>query len=356
MADTGQKTEKPTPRRLEKARKEGQFPAAREMVGALQFLAVASMLAAWGGAWLTGMGQTMRWLLARAFSADVSAAGVARLSLDVARRSIAPLVEAGGIVVAVTLAVQLATTQMGLSLHRLAPDFKRINPARKLRDLPRQNLPALFEAAVLLPVFGYAVYVITRDSYETFFRLPLGGVQAGARVVGGALVQLLWKASAVFLVFGVVDLARQRRRYQKDMRMSRQEVREEAKESEGNPQIKQRIRRLQRDLLRRQMMKQVPTATAVIVNPTHFAVALRYSSDRMSAPVVVAKGKNYLALRIRAKAVEHQVPVIENAPLAQALYKSAAVGQEIPAHLYRAVAEILAYLYRLMHGRLPGMA
>jgi flagellar biosynthetic protein FlhB len=356
MADAAQKTEKPTPRRLEKARKEGQFPAAREMVSAVQFLAVATMLAAWGGAWLAGMGQTMRWLLGRAFSADVSAAGVVRLSMDVARRSIVPLAEAGGLVVAVTLAVQLAATQMGVSLHRLAPDFKRLNPARKLRDLPRQNLPALFEAAILLPVFGYAVYVITRDSYEAFFRLPLGGVEAGARVVGGALVELLWKAGAVFLVFGVVDLARQRKRYQKDMRMSRQEVREEAKESEGNPQIKQRIRRLQRDLLRRQMMKQVPTATAVIVNPTHFAVALRYSSDAMSAPVVVAKGKNYLALRIRAKAVAHQVPVIENPPLAQALYQSAAVGQEIPAHLYRAVAEILAYLYRLMHGRLPGMA
>ena len=102
-------------------------------------------------------------------------------------------------------------------------------------------------------------------------------------------------------------------------------------------------------------MKEVPTATAVIMNPTHYAVAIRYHAETMPAPVVVAKGKNYLALRIRAKAVEHQVPVIENPLLAQALYSSAAVGQEIPAHLYRAVAEILAYLYRLMHGRLPGM-
>jgi flagellar biosynthetic protein FlhB len=356
MADAGQKTEKPTPRRLEKARKEGQFPAAREMVSALQFLSVASMLAAWGAGWLAGMRQTMRWLLERAFAADISVDDVVRLCADVARRSLVPLAAAGGVVLTVTLAVQLATTQMGVSLHRLAPDFKRLNPVRKVRDLPRHNLPALFEAAILLPVFGYAVYVITRDNFESFFRLPLGGVEAGARVVGGALVELLWKASGVFLIFGVVDLVRQRKRYQKDMRMSRQEVREEAKESEGSPQIKQRIRRMQRDLLRRQMMKEVPTATAVIVNPTHFAVALRYSSDAMSAPVVVAKGKNYLALRIRAKAVAHQVPVIENPPLAQALYQSAAVGQEIPAHLYRAVAEILAYLYRLMHGRLPGMA
>jgi flagellar biosynthesis protein FlhB len=138
--------------------------------------------------------------------------------------------------------------------------------------------------------------------------------------------------------------------------MSRHDIREEFKETEGNPQMKMRIRRLLRDRIRRNMMKQVPTATAVIVNPTHYAVAIRYEMDWTSAPTVVAKGKNYLALRIRQRAVENQVPLIENPPLAQALYKSAEVGQEIPAHLYRAVAEILAYIYRLMHASFPAAA
>jgi flagellar biosynthetic protein FlhB len=115
-----------------------------------------------------------------------------------------------------------------------------------------------------------------------------------------------------------------------------------------------RIRRLQRDLARRNMMKEIPKATAVIVNPTHYAVAIRYSLESSAAPKVVAKGRNYLAARIRAKAIENQVPIVENPPLAQALYKSVEVGQEIPAHLYRAVAEILAYIYRLMGGHLPG--
>jgi len=155
------------------------------------------------------------------------------------------------------------------------------------------------------------------------------------------------------MLFGCIDLIRQRRRFAQDLRMSRQEVREEFKETEGNPQMKTRIRRLMRDRIRRNMMKQVPTATAVIVNPTHYAVAIRYQMDWASAPTVVAKGKNYLALRIRQRAIDHQVPLIENPPLAQALYKSAEIGQEIPQHLYRAVAEILAYIYRLMHGRLP---
>jgi len=171
--------------------------------------------------------------------------------------------------------------------------------------------------------------------------------------VGNSMISLLWRGAGLFLVFGLIDLARQRRRYKQDLRMSRQEVREEFKESESNPQMKMRIRRLMRDRIRRNMMKEVPTATAVIVNPTHYAVAIRYQLDWTTAPKVVAKGKNYLALRIRERALENQVPLIENPPLAQALYKSAEVGQEIPAHLYRAVAEILAYIYRLMRGRLP---
>ena len=131
--------------------------------------------------------------------------------------------------------------------------------------------------------------------------------------------------------------------------MTKQEVKEEAKESEGNPQIKQRVRRIQRDLARRNMMKEVPQATAVLVNPTHYAVAIRYDMDSMAAPRVVAKGKNYLAQRIRQIANDHEIPIVENQPLAQALYKSADVGQEIPPHLYRAVAEILAYLFKLMN-------
>jgi flagellar biosynthetic protein FlhB len=126
------------------------------------------------------------------------------------------------------------------------------------------------------------------------------------------------------------------------------------RDAEGNPQMKQRVRRIQRDRARKQMMKQVPTATAVIVNPTHFAVAIRYRMESQAAPMVVAKGKNYLALRIKQKAIENQVPIIENPWLAQALYASAEVGQEIPPQLYRAVAEILAYIYKLMNGRLPG--
>jgi flagellar biosynthetic protein FlhB len=135
------------------------------------------------------------------------------------------------------------------------------------------------------------------------------------------------------------------------MRMSKQEIRDEHKEVEGSPLIKSRIRRIRRDVARRRMMLEVPKAAAVIVNPTHYAVALQYNMNSAGAPRVVAKGKNYLALRIRQRAIEHGVPLIENPPLAQALYKAVDVGQEIPSLFYRAVAEVLAYIYRLLNGR-----
>jgi flagellar biosynthetic protein FlhB len=201
---------------------------------------------------------------------------------------------------------------------------------------------------------GLVVYYEAIENLDAFMQLPWMQAQVAALRVGSTLEALLWRAAALFLAVGIFDLYWQHRRYNKQLRMSKQEIRDESKEQEGNPHIKVRIRRLQRDLRRRQMMRDVATATAVIVNPTHYAVAIRYAIDSAAAPKVVAKGRNYLALRIRKKALEHQVPIVENPPLAQALYKSVDVGQEIPSHLYRAVAEILAYIYKLMNGRLPG--
>ena len=207
---------------------------------------------------------------------------------------------------------------------------------------------------MLLPLFLWAVWVVARDKLDVFLALPLQSVESGFRLIGSSLMELFWKAAARLPGLRLRGPGPPAAQHKSDLRMSKQEIREEMKDVEGNPQMKARIRRLQRDRVRRQMMKEVPTATAVIVNPTHFAVAIRYQMDSMAAPLVVAKGKNYLALRIRQKAIEHQVPIIENPPLAQALYKSVEVGQEIPPHLYRAVAEILAYIFKLMNGRMPG--
>jgi flagellar biosynthetic protein FlhB len=354
MADRSSKTEQPTQRRLEKAREEGQFPAAREFVGALQFMVFLGLLGLGGAHWWAQFRQTTRWLLARAFAGGWGAADLAHIAWRLFWQHLLPLALGGMGVALATLAFRLITTRFGFSLKKLAPDPARLNPFAKLRELPRQNLPSLLQAVILLPLFLWAVYAMARQKLEEILGLPLGSVENGARFIGGSLLELFWKAAGLFLVFGAVDLARQMHRYKQDLRMSKQDIKEEMKDLEGNPQMRARIRRLMRERLRRQMMKEVPKATAVVVNPTHFAVAIRYQVESMAAPVVVAKGKNYLAQRIRQKAVEHQVPIIENAPLAQALYQSVEVGQEIPPHLYRAVAEILAYIFKLMNGRLPG--
>jgi len=351
MPDQGEKTEQATQRRIKKAREEGNFPSARVFVGAMQFLGFVAMVHWWGPQWITTINQTIAALLDRALEPRLDGHVLFDLALQLVRTTLLPLAIMGGALLLVTLAAQLLVTRFGLSLHKLTPDFQRLSPLSRLRELPRQNIPALLQAIVMLPVFGASVYFLVRDHFNVLLTLPLRSAVSGSIEVGRTLESLLWKASALFLIFGFVDLFRQKRRYQQDLRMSKQEIRDELREVEGSQIMKARIRRIRRDMARRRMMHEVPKATAVIVNPTHYAVALKYDMSGMGAPKVVAKGKNYLALRIRQKAIEAQVPLIENPPLAQALYKSVDVGQEIPAQFYRAVAEILAYVYRLMNGR-----
>ena len=354
MSDRSSKTEPATQRRLEKAREEGQFPSAREFVSALQFMVFLTLLGQGGAVWFTDFEKTTRSLFRLAFTTELSSEVLTRIAWDLGWKHFLPLGLGGLAVALATLGFRLVTTRFGVTLKKFAPDFSRLNPLSKRKELPKQNLPTLVQSMILLPVFLWAVYVIARDKMDSFLALPMQSVESGWGLIGNSLMELFWKAAGVFLIFGAVDLVRQLHRYKSDLKMSKQDIKEESKELEGNVQMKQRIRRLQRDRARRNMMKDVPTATAVVVNPTHYAVAIRYQVESMAAPLVVAKGKNFLALRIRAKAIENQVPIIENPPLAQALYKSVEVGQEIPPHLYRAVAEILAYIFKLMNGRLPG--
>jgi len=207
------------------------------------------------------------------------------------------------------------------------------------------------QASAMLVLFSMAIYSIAKQNADLLLVLPFTNLDTGLLKVGASIKDILWKAAAMFLLFGFIDLIRQKRKFTKDLKMTKQEVKQEAKDSDGNPHVKGKIRRLQRDFARRRMMENVATATAVIVNPTHYAIAIRYDHETMATPLVVAKGKNYLALRIRKRALEHNIPLVENPPLAQALYKSVDVGKEIPAHLYRAVAEVLAYIYRLTRAR-----
>lgn len=350
MSERDQRTEQATPQRLKKTREEGRFPVSKEFIAAVQFAVFVALLTGLRESWWPGLRDSLRALLLQSFVPKVDQLMV----LALFRERVAPLgfllLAMGGLLAAAAVLTQLATTGFGLALSKLAPDLTRLNPINNLKELPGKNKRALAEAMLLLPLFLYICYAVVSANLEDFLRLPLMNTYSALTVVGSSLSQLLWKAAGVLLVWGAIDLMRQRSRFNRDLKMTKQEVREEYKQNDGNPEVKMKIRRMRRDLLRRRMMAEVPTATAVIVNPTHFAVALRYNMQSMATPQVVAKGKNFLALRIKEKALAHQVPVIENPPLAQALYKQVEVGQEIPAHLYRAVAEVLAYVFRLMNG------
>ena len=354
MADNSQKTESATPRRVQKARSEGDFPAAREFVSAVQFFAFILLAAAYFPEWVQSLEAAVRMGLRQSFSASLTPNDLIAIFMRLSTTTLRPLAILGLGLLAVTVFFQMASTNMGFSLARLAPRFDRLDVFRRLRDMPGNNMARLFEAVVMIPVMFWLTWSLVKDRLPELLRLPMLPVVDGAAAAGLLLKDAMRKAAFVLLVLGLVMLVRERAKYSRRLRMSKEDLREEVKETEGNPQTKARIRRLQRDLRRKNMMRDVAKATAVIVNPTHYAVAIRYEQGVMAAPMVIAKGKNYLAARIRLRGVENQVPIIENPPLAQALYKSVDVGQEIPAHLYRAVAEILAYIFKLMGTTGPG--
>jgi flagellar biosynthetic protein FlhB len=351
MEHTGEKSEKATPRRLLKARREGQFAASRDFVSGLQFTVFVLLIAQSGPQLLASLKEVTREILVEAFRSDISEATLIGILHEALSRGLTPLLYASAILVVTGCAFQISSNGFSFSLARLTPKPSNFNVFEKLKAAPQKGIVSAIQAVAVVLVFGATLYWIATDNGERLLMVPLSSFQVGLETLRTLSMSLLWKAAALFMVFGLVDFFRQKQKFSKQMRMSKQDVREEMKESEGNPQTKARIRKLQRDIRRRRMMDEVKTATAVIVNPTHYAVAIRYHHDSMDAPLVVAKGKNYLALRIRARALEFDVPLIENPPLAQALYKSVEVGQTIPPHLYRAVAEILAYIYRLMGAR-----
>lgn len=350
MSDRSQRTEKPTPQRIRKARTEGRFASSRELAAAVQFAVSVAFIVGLSARWWPAALEGMKTLLAAAFTFEVDQSNVVLLLSQKLAPAVLPLLGAGGLVFLTVILAQMSVTQFGMATARLAPDFSRLNPVSKLRELPGQNMRAAMTAIVMLPLLLGAVYLVVSENIDEFMRLPVMDMNRSVRCLGGAIESLLLRSAALLLVWGAFDMFRQQRKYMRELRMTKQEVRDEWRQNEGSPEIKMRLKRIRRDLLRRRMMSEVATATAVVMNPTHFAVALKYDMNSMAAPRVVAKGKNYLALRIKARALENKVPVIENKPLAQALYKACAVGQEIPAHLYKAVAEVLAYVFRLMNG------
>jgi flagellar biosynthetic protein FlhB len=352
MPDRDQKTEKATPQRLKKAREEGRFAASREFVSGLQFAAFAVLLTATGSIWSRSLLEGMRILLRAAFSADGVSRDTGRVVLGV---TTSWLMAAGCVGLALQGAMilgQLATTGLGLAPTKLVPDFSRLNPANRLKGMAGRNLKSACESILFLAILGYAGYKVFARYSPEFLFLPFQSLLPSVLFLSDVFSRLLLFASAIVLIWGGIDLVRQKKKYATELKMTKQEIKDEWKQNEGNPEFKLRIRRLRNELLRRHMLAEVPKATAVIVNPTHYAVALRYEHLVMAAPKIIAKGQNLIAQRIREIARDRQIPIIENPPLAQALYRNCEVGQEIPASLYKAVAEVLAYVLRIMNKRM----
>jgi flagellar biosynthetic protein FlhB len=234
-----------------------------------------------------------------------------------------------------------------VATEALTPDWQRLNPANNLKQLLSlagfsRVLRSLLPSGV---IFYLAFRLILNDAPRILHAARLSS-RASLSLVGGLCFHVAWQSSLVLLAWSGVDYLLQRHTFEKSLRMTKQEVKQESKDTDGNPQVRGRFRRLRRELLRRSLQKDMKRATAVITNPTHYAVAIEYRPGTMAAPVVVAKGRNLLAAKIKELARWHEVPIVENPPLAQALYKAVEIGQTIPSKLYAAVAEILAFIYR----------
>jgi len=343
MAD-GSKTEQATPRRREKAREQGQLARSRELPGVLAFAAAAGVLALMAPSAITHWTTLFRDTLYVAGSGDIDSNGpVIFWSAVEVMRWITPILLAA---LAVSVFSGLMQGGVNIAPGALALKFERFNPVNKLGQIfSPVGLSNLLKS--LLP-FGVILWISLgsiREHWETMVHASSLGLRTFASFVGSMILQLVWKAGLVLLTWSAFDYVLTWKKMEGDMKMTKQEVRQESKETDGNPVIKQRIRQLQRNMRRKQSLKAAATATVVITNPTHYAIALRYDVE-MPAPVVVAKGRDLLAEKIKKLAQDNGILLIENRPLAQALYKSVEVGESIPARLYQAVAEILVIVFR----------
>ena len=339
------KSEKATVRRKQKAHEKGQVARSRDLVSAFTLLGVTVAIAFGSRIWIGSWRGFLSRLLETGNSTDIGL-GTAIFSwtaITVAQW-IAPILFLGFI-----LAVFFSVAQGGLvfASDALTPKFDRLNPAANLSQIfSISGLSRLLRSLIPGAAIVYLAYtLIQRELPELVHVAQLGSTRILGKF-GSLWFELSWKCGMVLLAWSGADYGLQKWNFERGLRMTKQEVREESKDTDGNPATRGRRRGLRRALLKKIMARDVARATAVITNPTHYAIAIEYRPELMPAPVVVAKGRNLWAARIRELARWHEIPIIENPPLAQALFKMTEVGQAIPPQLYAAVAEILAFIYR----------
>ena len=350
----GEKTEVPTAKKLNDARKEGQVAKSKEIITALMLLALFVVIKFYIG----NLGQQMIECFSEFYDLFgkiisnseygmrmVDATGVVSLGLTTVLNMIVPFIALAVVIAILGNALQ---QKWMVTTKPLQPKLSKISPISGLKRM--FNVKQLVEggkSVAMIAVMSYVIYTTVKDKLGVLYTFYNISLYEALEIVGDIIVDLGIKISAVFLVIGFVDLIYQRHKFKEDMKMTKQEVKDEFKNTEGDPQVKGQIRRRMQQVSRRRMMEALPQADVVITNPTHFAVALKYEANKGQAPVVIAKGADYLAFDIKAKAKEYGIEIVENKPLARILYNNVEIGAQIPPELYQAVAEVLAFVYSL---------
>ncbi|NLO97989.1 MAG: flagellar biosynthesis protein FlhB [Peptococcaceae bacterium] len=335
-----------TPKRKREARKKGQVLKSQELISAAMLLAFIGILRFWLPTIFTKTGQLFSYFITNPIEWNVKS--VSKVSVEVLWQML--LILGPLFVVAIVLAITVNFLQVGalITLHPLQPQLSRINPLQGLKRMfGLKGLVNLVKALFKVLIIGYFLYAIIKKNIDVFPALQSYTVGQSLYFLGNILFELAWKIALAFLVLAIADFLYQRWDYEKNLRMSHEEIKEEFKQTEGDPQVKAQIRKRQRLIAMRRMMEDLKQADVVITNPTHLAVALKYDQAKYPAPYVVAKGQGEVALRIKSIAQENNIVIMENKPLARALYSQVELGQVIPPELYKAVAEVLAFVYRL---------
>ncbi len=350
----GEKTEQPTTKKLNDARKEGQVAKSKEIANAFVLLSMFFMVKFYIG--IVGEGLTTYFYriysqipdMIRMYNGLVPVRALTLLVGDMMMRIlilIAPVLLIGFIVVFVCDLVQVKWRP---TTKPLKPKFSKINPIQGFKRIFSKNsIVELIKSVAKLAVVGYVAYSYLKDKVEGVFILYDMGLNQALGLIGEIVIDLGIRISAVYMVIAFLDFAYQKWKFKDDMKMTKQEVKDEYKNQEGDPQIKGKQKQRMMEASRRRMMQQLPEADVVITNPTHYAVAVKYDPDKFDAPYVVAKGENFLAQKIKEIAKENNVEIVENKPLARMLYANVDVGGLIPPELYQAVAEVLAFVYHL---------
>lgn len=343
-----EKTEKATPKKQQEARKKGQVPRSADLPGAILLLFVFMGFSMFGGYFKERIIQLFgnvfeNWLLL-----EVSGGNVRALFLDIAYEILMILWPIFAIAIVVSIVGNIIQFGFLMTGEPFKMKLNKLNPINGFKQIFSMKSVVQFLKSILkVTIVGIFVYMMLKKEWSSIIMLNHLPIEGMIGYVGGVTLQLGLQIGAVLIVLSFADYIYQRYEHNKSLRMSKQDIKDEFKKTEGDPIIKGRIREKQRRMALMRMMQEVPKADVVITNPTHFAIALKYDASKMEAPTIIAKGMDHVALRIKEIAKENGVMTMENRPLARALYERAEIGDTIPADLFQAVAEILAQVYKI---------